>query len=306
MRQIILKDGGTGQELMARSSSEPHPLWSAKVLLDEPDIVRDVHREFVEAGARVLTLNSYAATPERLEREGSIDWFEPLQRAAIDLAQEAREQAHCDWALDVKIAGCLPPLHTSYHPEMAPEYEECVERYAAIAAIQAPHVDLILCETMASIKEGLAAGYAAKEFGKPVWIAFTLSDKTAGILRSGEPLGDALEAVAEIEPDAVLLNCSQPETVGAAMPLLTTSGHAFEIGAYANAFSSIEALELGGTVSSLGARRDLGPRRYADHALGWVDAGCSIVGGCCEIGPRHLAALHQTLLEAGYDAAAPR
>ncbi len=305
MRQIILKDGGTGQELMARSSGEPHPLWSAKVLLDEPDIVRDVHREFVEAGARVLTLNSYAATPERLERDGSVDWFEPLQRAAIDLAQEAREQAHCDWAFDVKIAGCLPPLYASYKPHLTPEFEECVERYAAIAAIQAPHVDLMLCETMSSINEGLAAGQAAKAWGKPVWIAFTLSDTTLGVLRSGESLSDALEAVAEIEPDAVLVNCSQPESIGAAMPALTTSGQAFEIGAYANAFSSIDGLDAGGTVASLQARRDLGPRRYADHALGWVDAGCGIVGGCCEIGPRHLAALHRTLLEAGYEAAAP-
>ncbi|RVA49933.1 homocysteine S-methyltransferase family protein, partial [Mesorhizobium sp. M7A.F.Ca.CA.004.09.1.2] len=80
MKKIILTDGGMGQELVRRSKSEPTPLWSARVLIDEPDLVRDLHAEFIRAGARVITINTYSATPERLAREGAEDLFKPLQK----------------------------------------------------------------------------------------------------------------------------------------------------------------------------------------------------------------------------------
>ena len=83
MSRVILTDGGMGQELVRRSSSAPTPLWSARVLIDEPDLVRDLHREFIEAGARVVTINTYSATPERLAREGVPELFKELQARGI-------------------------------------------------------------------------------------------------------------------------------------------------------------------------------------------------------------------------------
>ena len=90
-RSVILTDGGMGQELLRRSQAPPTPLWSGRVLMDEPELVHDLHVEFIEAGARVITINSYAATPERLAREGAEEMFEPLQQRALDLAHAARE-----------------------------------------------------------------------------------------------------------------------------------------------------------------------------------------------------------------------
>ena len=89
MSRIVLLDGGMGQELIARSSQPPSPLWSAKVMMDEPEIVEAVHRDYIDAGARVITLNAYSATPERLARDASEDLFEPLQAKAIDIAKRA-------------------------------------------------------------------------------------------------------------------------------------------------------------------------------------------------------------------------
>ena len=71
------------------------------------------------------------------------------------------------------------------------------------------------------------------------------------------------------------------------------------VGAYANAFTAVEALEHGGTVDVLGVREDLGPERYAEFALRWVEGGAAIVGGCCETGPEHIAALRDRLHAAG-------
>ena len=90
MANIVLLDGGMGQELIARSANPPSPLWSANVMMNEPDIVEAVHAEYVAAGAKVLTLNAYSVTPERLGRDGNEEMFQPLQDRAIELAKKAK------------------------------------------------------------------------------------------------------------------------------------------------------------------------------------------------------------------------
>ena len=161
MSDVILLDGGMGQELIHRSKYKPHPLWSAKVLLDEPDLVEQVHYEFIMAGAKIITLNNYSCTPERLERDGNLDMFEGLQKQAINVAKKARDRAK--GSSDVKIAGCLPPLFASYKPESALALEDCIYSYERLAEVQVQEVDILICETMSSIKELCAAGYVASK-----------------------------------------------------------------------------------------------------------------------------------------------
>ena len=284
MTTVVLTDGGMGQELLRRSRQAPTPLWSARVLLDEPDLVRDVHAEFIRAGARVITINSYAATPERLEREGEAGMFEPLQKRAIDLAEAAREEAGVDD--EVLIAGCLPPLFGSYHPTLMISFEETLETYRRIVAQQAERVDLILCETMASAQEARAAALAAAESGKPVWVSWMLADEGPPRLRSGGTIAAAAEVLADIPLAARLVNCSRPEAVGAALDdLLALVGPSAPT---PNAFTAVERLKHGGSVDVLSARSDLGPAAYAEFALGWAQRGAAIVGGCCEVGPEHI------------------
>lgn len=294
MKKIILTDGGMGQELVRRSKSEPTPLWSARVLIDEPDLVRDLHAEFIRAGARVITINTYSATPERLAREGAEDLFKPLQKRGIELARQA-----CDQAGEATIAGCLSPLFGSYAHALTISFEDTLDIYRRIVAEQADGVDLFLCETMASTAEARAAVTAASESGKPVWVSWTLADHGKPRLRSGEALAAAASALDGLPVAARLVNCCRPEAVSAALPELIDLGG--PVGAYANGFTSVEALKHGGTVDVLHARHDLGPDAYADQAIGWVEAGASIVGGCCEVGPPHIAALRDRLEQAGYE-----
>ncbi len=295
MTSIILTDGGMGQELLRRSGAAPTPLWSAKVLMDEPGLVRDLHADFIRAGARVITINTYAATPERLEREGVGDMFRPLQKAGLDLAHEARD-AVGDGLRHRRLPAAL---FGSYQPELRLPYDETLAIYRRIVAEQAGRVDLILCETMASAEEGLAAATAAHESGKPVWLSWTLADQGAPLLRSGETIAQAARVISHLPVAARMVNCSWPEAVDRAMPEL--SGLGGTIGAYANGFTAIEALKLGGTVAELEARTDLGPDTYADFALGWIREGATIVGGCCEVGPQHIARLRDRLVEAGHE-----
>ena len=202
----------------------------------------------------------------------------------------------------VRIAGCLPPLVGSYRPDLTPPEDECLAHYRRIVAAQADRVDLFLCETMLSAAEARAATVAARESGKPVWTALSVNDADGALLRSGEGVAEAAQAAVVAGADAVLINCSSPEAVATAMPLLAGVGVPF--GGYANGFVSIGALQPGGTVDVLEAREDLDPESYAGHAMGWVAAGAVIVGGCCEIGPGHIAAIGQRLAAEGHEIAA--
>lgn len=295
MHDVVLMDGGMGQELLRRSGNAPTPLWSTQHLIDDPALVRDLHVDFIRAGARVITLSAYTATPERLQIAGVADRYEALQQTAIDAAWRARDLAGIG---DVAIAGCLPPLVASYRPDKMPEVESARRTYDRIVATQAPHVDVLLCETMASIAEATTAAQAALASGKPVWVALTVSDDEPRTLRSGEPLADAVAAIDALGVAALFLNCSRPEAIAHALPLLASPTRRF--GAYANGFTSIDALLPGGTVSALKARQDLGPAQYAERALPWAAMGARFVGGCCEVGPAHIAALGKALTDHGY------
>ena len=291
---IVLLDGGVGQELYRRSTIPAAPLWSVQVMMDEPHLVEAVHLDFIEAGARIITVNTYTATPHRLIREGVAEKFEALHDAALAAAESARETC----GEPVRIAGCLPPLVGSYRADLTPPEDECLANYRQIVAVQADRVDLFLCETMLSAAEARAATSAAAESGKPAWTALSVDDADGTLLRSGEGVAAGAQAAVDAGAEAVLVNCSSPEAVSAAMPLLAEIGVPF--GAYANGFVSIAAMKPGGTVEALEARDDLGPVAYAGHALGWVSAGASIVGGCCEIGPGHIATLRERLVANGH------
>ncbi|WGI25176.1 homocysteine S-methyltransferase family protein [Halomonas alkaliantarctica] len=290
---VVLLDGGMGQELRKRSSRPVSPLWSAQVMLDEPHLVTAAHRDFIEAGAQVIKLNTYSATPLRLARDGDARMFEPLYTAALSAAHQAREES----GRAVRIAGCLPPLVASYHAGSVPDDATCLSDYQRIVARQVDGVDLFVCETMSLIREARAATIAAMESQRPVWVAFTVDDSDGTRLRSGESLVDAAREVAALGAERIMVNCSVPEAVTTAMGELATLNVPF--GGYANGFISVVPLQPGGTVDKLASRTDLDPAAYTEHAIKWVEQGATAIGGCCEVGPAHIAALAKRLSEKG-------
>ena len=117
-------------------------------------------------------------------------------------------------------------------------------------------------------------------------------------LRSGQSLGVGIKAAVDSGASAILVNCSWPESITRAMPILADCGLPY--GGYANGFLAIEKLVPGGTVKDLTARTDLGPDAYADYAMAWVKAGAIIIGGCCEVGPSHISELKHQIESAGH------
>jgi homocysteine S-methyltransferase len=120
-------------------------------------------------------------------------------------------------------------------------------------------------------------------------LSLSVDDEDGTRLRSGEALADVLPLVEEFAPEAVLINCSRPEAVSAGLPVIAGMGRPF--GGYANGFTVIveSFRQAGATVDLLDARTDLGPVEYADFVDRWIGLGATIVGGCCEVGPAHIA-----------------
>jgi S-methylmethionine-dependent homocysteine/selenocysteine methylase len=287
---VVLMDGGMGQELRRRGLTEGPPgLWSANALLRSPATVLEIHRDYIRAGARVITTNTYSTKRPRLEPEGLGGQLVPLNRLACELACRARDELN----QGVLIAGSLPPLYGSYRPDLVRPFEEILPLYREQAGVLAPYVDVFLCETMSSAAEAFAAASAAAATGKPVWVAWTLDEAGLGKLRSGESVTEAAEALHGLPVSAFLANCCPPESITAALPELLALG---TCGGYANGFRRVPASwGPGDPVAALGTREDLGPEAYARHALRWIAAGARLVGGCCEIGPEHIAQLHKML-----------
>ena len=289
MTAITLLDGSIGQELVKRSGDRATPLWSTQVMIDHPGIVRLVHDDYFAAGATVASTNTYAVLRDRLTRVGLQDEVARLTDVAVSAAVAARD-AHGSG----RVAGAIGPLVQSYRPDLCPPAAEA-------AALYAENVALILLETMASVDQARGGLMAAKQSGLPVWLGVTVMDDDGTRLRSGEGLGDLAPLVAEFAPEALLINCTRPESVAAGLEIVRGFGLPF--GAYANGFTCISAGFLGAapTVDALEQRSDLSPDAYADFAMGWVAQGASIVGGCCEVGPAHIGELARRLRAAGHD-----
>ena len=293
MTNIVLLDGGMGQELVARSANPPSPLWSANVMMNEPEIVEAVHKDYIAAGATVLTLNAYSATPERLARDANENLFKPLQAKAIEIVQQAAIDSN------ITLGGCLPPLFGSYHPEHAPEFDICLQTYRRVVAEQKNAMDVLICETLSSIKEIKAAVQAGVESGLPVWCGMSAKDEDGTLLRSGETVAEGANIAKQTGAAAVAINCSWPEAVTQALPDLAKTGLPF--GGWANGFTNAAGdLGIGGTVTHMGKRTDLDPDGYAGHVMNWVDRGATLVGGCCEVGPAHIQKIAQKLQATGH------
>jgi S-methylmethionine-dependent homocysteine/selenocysteine methylase len=289
---LTILDGGMGRELHRMGAPFKQPEWSALALMLAPDTVSQAHRRFVEAGAEIITTNSYALVPFHIGEAKFAAEGQKLADLAGRMARRATEGARHS----VRVAGSLPPLFGSYRPDLFDEAKAPAIIRPLIDGLS-PHVDLWLAETQSSLAEARFAKAALAGDKRPFWVSFTLDDDNADLarpkLRSGECVAAAVTAMLELGVDAVLVNCSQPEimegAVDAARAVREAHGFKARIGIYANAFPPQRDEAANEGLSDI--RADLTPARYAQFAKAWLQHGADIVGGCCGIGPEHIAAI---------------
>lgn len=289
---FTILDGGMGRELHRMGAPFKQPEWSALALMLAPETVAQAHRRFVEAGAEVITTNSYALVPFHIGEAK----FAAEGRTLADLAGRMARKAAEGARHSVRVAGSLPPLFGSYRPDLFDETKAPAIIRPLVEGLS-PHVDLWLAETQSCLAEARFARQAVAGDKRPFWVSFTLDDDNEDLarpkLRSGESVAESVTAMLELGVDAVLFNCSQPEimegAVNAARAVRDAHGFKARIGIYANAFPPQREEAANEGLSDI--RADLTPARYAQFAKAWVEHGADMVGGCCGIGPEHIAAI---------------
>ena len=325
---ITLLDGGLGRELEARGAPFRQPEWSALCLID-PDahhFVVDTHLAYLNAGASVITTNSYAITPfhigERFDTssEALVKTAGRLARQAVDdfMASKDKQSDEVNEHPLPKVAGSLPPLFGSYRPELF-DADNAYDLAKPLIVGQQDDVDLWLIETTASILEAKTWLTSLAQFDMakhPIWLSFTLADDELSEdeanyptpkLRSGETVSEMITQVLAWQAsgldvdlgqaiEAILFNCSQPEVMTSALKVanneLQAQNSPLKLGVYANAFASKQsAKQANHELRQM--RADTTPEGYGESAKQWIEAGASIIGGCCGIGVAHIAHLHQ-------------
>ncbi len=285
-KKITILDGSLGTELRKRGvrvTDYKSSIWSAFALIDDPDAVIELHEDYINAGAEVITVNNYSLTRKLLKREKMEDRLEELMLIAINLAKEARENS----GKDILIAGSLPPLDTTYRADLVGTYDDNYGAYLEMASILAPLVDFLICETLTTSIEAKAAVMAARKVSKKVWVSFTL-DPNGNKLRGGESIEKAIFNLKDLEIDAFLFNCSAIKPVTQTIPIIKALVNV-PIGVFANPVM----VELGEGEPEILPTNPISPEEYAKMANLWVDLGATIIGGCCDTGPSHIKALSE-------------
>lgn len=271
---------------MRRGGSTGKGLWSAQALREAPELVAEIHRDFINAGAAVIITNTYSTVPSYMEKEGLGDQYLTYAGLAGEIARQVADETPGA----VNVAASLPPLSESYRPDLVPPDEESRPVYEALANVLNPYADLFLCETMSSVREAVNAATAARTVApdKPLWVSWTLNETPGGGLRSGESIAEALEALAPFAPDAYLFNCTTPDAIGAGLRELRALTDR-PVGAYPNRFFVPQGWTLDNEIST--ERSEMTVEEFLTFARAWREGGMDIIGGCCGIGPDFIGAL---------------
>ena len=296
--RALALDGAMGTELERRGVDMSLPLWSARALIVAPETVRQAHQDYLAAGADLLTTNTFRTHRRTLTRAGLGQRTRELTQLAVQLARDAIAQSGRAWR--PYLAGSMSPLEDCYSPSLVPSDDDLRAEHLEIAQdLAGAGCDLLLVETMNTIREAVIATEAAQSTGLPVCVSFVVgpngrppdtcpasAERCKGQvstpvsaaepirLLSGESITAAALALRELKPAAIMVNCvplacSEPavEELRAAWP--------GAIGLYAN----------------IDRTDDAPPAVYAQHARRWIERGARIVGGCCGTSPAHIAAV---------------
>lgn len=278
--EIAILDGAMGTEIQRRGVSTELPLWSAGAIVSNPEVIRQIHADYIAAGADIIRTNTFR-TNERTLLKGNL----PASRArdltliACRLAKEARDATG---RTEVCIAGGTAPLEDCYHPELVPSEQELHREHALWAASLAEGgVDFIFVETMNCIREAKIATEEAAKTGLPVAVSFLATPE--GKVFSGESVEDLVNALKPFSPFAILLNCRPPEGLVPALDALL-SCNPVVTGVYANGIGKPDDKE-GWIFEESGAALDA----YVSYAEVWRKKGARIIGACCGSTPEYIA-----------------
>jgi len=288
--EVVVIDGGMGTELQARGVPMDNEAWSGVANLTHEHVVREVHEDYISAGADVIIANTYAAARLPLERAGYGDRVVEANRYAVRAAREARDRVA---DRPVAIAGSMSLAAAEdvvVRGRSGPRGTELLEHYREqAAALTESGVDLIALEMITSPGFGSPALEAAAETGLPVWLGVSVDLGVEGQVpmlgRPQERLDDLLDALLGSTVSAVTVMHSVIEAVEPALDVIARRWSG-TVGAYPHCGDYEPPEWIFGAIT---------PEAFASASMSWVDRGAQLVGGCCGIRPAHIRALADKL-----------
>ena len=280
---LMLLDGATGTELDQRGVDISLPLWSARAIIEAPEVLGQIHVDYLIAGADLVTANTFRTHRRSLSRAGLGDRAEELTERAVRIARQACASA----SKRALVAGSMSPLEDCFSPELVPHDDYLQDEHAEMAHhLVKAGADVLLIETMNTVREAVAATRAAVATGLPTMVS-VVCGRDARLL-SGESVADAAMALTPLRTDAILVNCTPAPDLYRSLSELRDHT-SLPIGAYANigyTEGDQNWIETDAT----------DPEAYARYAGQWRENGATLIGGCCGTTPAHIAALKRILL----------
>ena len=291
--RLILLDGGIGTEVMRRGVR-----WRQHGIEDAPDVIRDIHVDYLEAGVDVLTTHTF-----NLTKRNFINFFRDAEHMALigpaGLPTKAKELCHTAVSLakealtqtgkaeTVPLAGSIAPVMHLFRPDLSPSKDDCLTHHSECVEILSDcGVDFIFFESMNNTREAQAALQAAAEFDLPVWMSFVPG--MDGNLLNGEPLLDAANLARSQGAKAVLVSAASLSMITKSLPNIING-------------SPCGAKAIVGRYSPPSWKPDfypnfvdtdkVSPEKYAQEVNSWLDQGAQIVGGSSGTTPKHIRAL---------------
>lgn len=285
--EVIFLDGGTGTELEKRGVPMNDAAWCATALATHQDVVREVHEDYIRAGAEVVITNTFPAAKHVLEESGVGDRFRELNARAVELAAEARENAAGE---PVYIAGSMSTFPPRLDHGYDPDEQRARDNYAEQAEVLAgAGVDLIALEMMRDVEQTEYAIEAARATGLPIWVGFSCKQDEDGTLVLWSGHGTLAEVLEKVSLQDVSLVSIMHTQTGETIPALHEVEKHWDgpLGAYPHYGEFImpnwQFIDM------------ISPEDFASEAQQWLEAGAQVIGGCCGTGPEHIRALKERL-----------
>ena len=288
--QIVLIDGATGTELQRRGVPMDEIAWSGAAVLSHPDAVRETHEDYIRAGARVITTNTFGSTRQMLEPAGYGDQVETVHRGAVKLAMQARDNVA---EPGVAIAGSISTEPPGFDRDAFLSPEKELEAYREAAGLLADAgVDLIALEMIVEMNHAARAIQAALETNLPVWLGVgckkTRNGKIVSFDHTDLELVTVLDALIPMGPTVVNIMHSEIGAIPEAIEMVRERWSG-PLGVYPESgYFTQPHWNFVDVIS---------PADLVTEALGWVAAGVRLLGGCCGTSPDHIKALQGAMPE---------
>ena len=287
--ETILMDGGMGSEFETRGLTSP-TTWSGGPMLTHPELVREIHQEYIEAGAEIIITNTFATGRDMLEEGGLEHRVAEVNKLGIEAAVQARRNTGTEDS--VVIAASVSTMAPKEHAEVPVPYERALETYREqLGELAKGGADVVVGEMLVRISDTLAVIESAAVLGLPVWVGLSVVRDGDGLYlgiqgrHGNETLQDAMVAIKDKDIAAVFIMHTPVDDTGPGLEIVKKNWSG-TFGAYAH---------FPGHEGSTPEANALDPQQYLEFAKGWSEQGARIIGGCCGTRPDHIRALREWL-----------